>query len=297
MESDTLSKDSNQVLLKLFVDPVDDENLLVIKFSKPGAYYYYDVRLKIGSLAFPAIYPVAENGEPILDNYINRSSHYWIGHDTLLAQRYPEIFPPADPPMADMKPIAPKIRADSSFYFSGTPDFKENYFYSVREDSLANVAVTFLRTPPYYPEYRKLGELMDALAYIITELERKALLRAGSPKKAFDSFWMNTYVTKTRAREAIRIYYDWVEEANVFFTDFMPGWKTDRGMIYIVFGKPDEVYRMGSVEEWYYDDGAAFEFTIISTFFAPQTYSLRRSKDLEEIWYTKIAAIRRGIYE
>ncbi|MEQ9007818.1 MAG: GWxTD domain-containing protein, partial [Ekhidna sp.] len=69
----------------------------------------------------------------------------------------------------------------------------------------------------------------------------------------------------------------------------------DRGMMYIVFGRPNEVYRTGNSEEWFYDEGPAFEFTIISTFFAPKTYSLRRSKDLEEQWYTQIAAIRRGI--
>lgn len=92
------------------------------------------------------------------------------------------------------------------------------------------------------------------------------MFRSKNPKESFDSFWMNTYSTKSRARNAIRKYYNWIENANTLFTDFKPGWKTDRGMMYIVFGKPNEVYRTGSLEEWYYDDGSAFEFTIISTF-------------------------------
>ena len=294
ISQDTLLNVPSQVLLKIRL-PKSDENLLVVKFSKPEQFYYYDILLRIGSLSFPSIYPVDDKGLPIIENYINRSGHKWIGNDTLLAMQYTEDFAPADPPMADMKPLAPQVDMDTAFMVPNPPVFKENYFYTVRKDSLATVGVTILRVPPYYPEYRQLRELIESMLYLTSEQEKKAMLRSKNPKQSFDSFWINTYSTKSRARNAIRKYYNWIENANILFTDFKPGWKTDRGMMYIVFGKPDEVYRTGSLEEWYYDDGAAFEFTIISTFFAPKTYTLRRSKDLEEQWYTQIAAIRRGI--
>ena len=88
-----------------------------------------------------------------------------------------------------------------------------------------------------------------------------------------------------------------MKQANHLFTDFKAGWKTDRGMMYIVFGRPDEVYRTNSLEEWYYDTGEAFEFSVISSFFAQRTYTLRRSNSLEDLWFNRIAAIRRGINE
>ncbi|WP_424962316.1 GWxTD domain-containing protein [Ekhidna sp.] len=292
--TDTLLDVSSQRLLRIRLSKTD-ENLLVVKFSKPEQFYFYDIRLRIGSLSFPSIYPVDEQGIPILEKFINRSGHKWIGNDTLIAMQYAENFVPADPPMADMKPLAPQVDMDTAFVISDTPAFKENYFYTVRKDSLSTVGVTMLRVPPYYPEYRQLRELIESMLYLTSEQEKKAILRSKTPKQSFDSFWMNTFSTKSRARNAIRKYYNWIENANKLFTDFKPGWKTDRGMMYIVFGKPDEVYRTGSLEEWYYDDGSAFEFTIISTFFAPQTYSLRRDIEFEEQWYTQIAAIRRGI--
>ncbi|MEQ6167203.1 MULTISPECIES: GWxTD domain-containing protein [unclassified Ekhidna] len=292
--TDTLLDVSSQVLLRIRLSKAD-ENLLVVKFSKPEQFYYYDIRLRIGSLSFPSIYPADDRGLPILEKYINRSGHRWIGNDTLIAMQYVENFAPADPPMADMKPLAPQVDMDTAFMVSNSPVFKENYFYTVRKDSLSTVGVTMLRVPPYYPEYRQLRELIESMLYLTSEQEKKAMLRSKNPKQSFDSFWMNTFSTKSRARNAIRKYYNWIENANELFTDFKPGWKTDRGMMYIVFGKPDEVYRTGSLEEWYYDDGAAFEFTIISTFFAPKTYSLRRDIEFEEQWYTQIAAIRRGI--
>ncbi len=289
---DSLLNTNNQVMLKLRL-PSLDESLLVVKFSRPESFYYYDIPVKIGSLSFPSIYPVDQNGLPILEKYINRSGFTWVGNDTLLATQYPEVFPPADPPMADMKPLAPQVKMDTAFWFTGEIDFRENKFYNILKDSLASQGVTILRVPPYFPEYRQLGELIESMLYLTSEQEKKSMLKSASPKQSFDSFWMNTYSTKSRARNAIRRYYNVVERSNILFTDFKPGWKTDRGMMYIVFGAPDEVYRTGNSEEWYYDDGSAFEFTVISTFFASKTYALRRNKEFEEQWFRQIATMRR----
>ena len=290
--TDSLLDVSNQVIVKLTLQAID-ENLLVVKFSKSENFYYYDIPLKIGSLSFPTIYPVDDIGLPIFEKYINRSGFSWVGNDSFLAMQYSEIFPPADPPMADMKPLASPVDMDTSFLFTEDTGFTENKFYTVLKDSLTSVGVTILKVSPYFPKYRQLGELVETMLYLTSEPEKKAMLKSKNLKESFDSFWMNTYSTRSRSRNAIRKYYNIIEESNRLFTDFKPGWKTDRGMIYIVFGLPDEVYRTGSSEEWYYDDGLDFEFTIISTFFAPRTYVLRRNKDFEEQWYTQIAAFRR----
>ena len=289
---DTLNATGNDVFLKLVI-PKMDENLLVIKFSRPDNFYYYDITLSIGGLSFPSIYPVDHNGLPIVEKYINRSGFSWIGNDTVLVAQYPEEFPPADPPMADMKPIAAQADMDTAYYFTSDTSFVENKFYNVLKDSSVSLGVTLLRVPPYFPKYRQLIELIESMLYLTSEQEKKAILRSRQPKQSFDSFWMNTYSTKSRARGAIRRYYDLVQQANTLFTNFKPGWKTDPGMMYIVYGLPNEVYRTGNSEEWYYDDGSAFEFTVISTFFAPRTYLLRRSKELEEQWFSKLATIRR----
>lgn len=292
---DTLSVLGNFLILDIKLTGID-ENLLVVKANK-DEFYYYDIGLKIGSLSYPSVYPVDKVGLPIFDNYINRSGFMWKGSDTFHVMKFREAFPIADPPMADMKPLAPNAPMDTAFVFADSVTMEEDYFYVVRTDSNASSGVTMLRMPPYFPEYRRLGELIESMLYITSDTEKKSLLNAKSPKQSFDSFWMNNFNTKSRARNAIRRYYNKVEVGNRLFTDFKPGWKTDRGMIYMIFGLPNEVYRTGNFEEWYYDDGEKFEFTIISSFFAPRTYALRRSKDLEVSWYEHIAAIRRGINE
>lgn len=293
---DTLRQSSNEVVLRIDVGMVE-ENLLIVKFYQPEEYFYYDVGLKIGSLSFPSIYPVDTTGLPIFERYIHRSDYTMTGSDRFLVMQFPEQFTPADPPMEEMKPLAPQVAADTSFMMSGDSSLSTGYFYTFLKDSIATVGVTVLRMPPYFPEYRQLGELVEAMLYLTSEPERKSLLNARNLKKTFDSFWMNTYSTKSRARTAIRRYYNLIKRSNRLFTDFKPGWKTDRGMMYIIFGKPNEVFRTANSEEWYYDDGKAFEFTIISSFFAPRTYGLRRSREFEDLWFTQLATIRRSINE
>ena len=38
-------------------------------------------------------------------------------------------------------------------------------------------------------------------------------------------------------------YFQRVEYVNEHFSGWQPGWETDRGMIYILFGPPDEIQR------------------------------------------------------
>lgn len=295
-EVDTLINDWNEQFIKISFNK-RSENLLVLRISKPDVFYYHDTSLRNGSLSLPSIYAIDKNGLPILENFINSSHYSWIGSDSYYAMQYKEAFTMADPPMAEMKPLAPSIDLDSTYIFYDSADFQERYFYVVRSDSNASLGVTMLRDAVYYPEFRKLNELIESMLYITNESEKKALINSKNLKRSFDAFWMNTYSTKFRAKNAIRNYYNLVTQSNFLFTDFKQGWKTDRGMLFIVFGVPDEVYRSGSKEEWFYDHGPSFEFTIISTFFAPKTYALRRNLNLEEAWYENISAVRQGINE
>lgn len=72
-------------------------------------------------------------------------------------------------------------------------------------------------------------------------------------------FWQSRdKVPSTETNEYMEEYYTRVLEANQLFDTSMPGWETDRGRIYIKYGKPDEIERhpfeMDSrpYEIWYY---------------------------------------------
>ncbi len=293
---DTLFLEQGKIILKLrFIKT--DKSLLVLEISGEEVFYYYDIQLKNGMLPFPSIYLENEDEIPIFEKYLNTSDFRWRQGTHFYAQAYKETFPPATPPMAEMKPLAPSVLPDSSFYFSNPVKFTNDFFYVVSKDSTSSEGVTILKASPYFPEFKRLDELVAGIHYILNEREKKGLKNSKNLKQSFDSFWLETYSTKFRARNAIRNYFNWIEQANEMFTDFKQGWKTDRGMLFIVYGVPDEVYRSKNNEEWFYDSGPTFEFTIISTFFASRTYALRRSVDCEEEWVEHIAAIRKGSNE
>jgi hypothetical protein len=96
---------------------------------------------------------------------------------------------------------------------------------------------------------------------------------------------------KERAKDLMKSYFRRVELANRYFTSYKEGWKTDRGMIYIIFGLPDEVYQFTDREVWNYKNSSykiSFDFVQSSTVFDPDNYVLIRQKKFQETWYEVI---------
>jgi GWxTD domain-containing protein len=81
--------------------------------------------------------------------------------------------------------------------------------------------------------------------YIITKEERKAFdaLQTDEERENFiENFWRRRDPNPdTEENEYREEYYERIAYANEKFASGIPGWKTDRGKIYITFGKPDSV--------------------------------------------------------
>ncbi|HYE66653.1 MAG TPA: GWxTD domain-containing protein [Pyrinomonadaceae bacterium] len=82
------------------------------------------------------------------------------------------------------------------------------------------------------------------VAYIITDEERKAFkkLQTDEEREQFiEAFWRRRDPDPdTDENEFREEYYERIAYANEHFASGIPGWKTDRGRIYIMYGKPDE---------------------------------------------------------
>ncbi len=108
---------------------------------------------------------------------------------------------------------------------------------------------------PEFPQVASLNEVVDALTYIARdrELEKiRANAAADSMRRRFDAFWGERTDNKQEAASLLETYYSRVEEANLYFTTHKAGWKTDRGMLYIILGAPIEVDYYVDSEVWYY---------------------------------------------
>src|SRR3989440_11602285 len=87
--------------------------------------------------------------------------------------------------------------------------------------------------------------LNEDVAYIITDEERAAFKQLSNDEERdnfIEAFWQRRDPTPdTEENEFKEEHYQRIAYANEHFAAGVPGWKTDRGRIYIVFGKADEV--------------------------------------------------------
>lgn len=81
--------------------------------------------------------------------------------------------------------------------------------------------------------------------YIITKEERRAFmaLQTDEERENFiENFWRRRDPNPdTEENEFREEYYERIAYANERFTSGIPGWRTDRGRIYIAWGKPDSI--------------------------------------------------------
>jgi GWxTD domain-containing protein len=91
--------------------------------------------------------------------------------------------------------------------------------------------------------YRKW--LDEDVRWIITDEERSAFMQLSNDEERdqfIEAFWQRRDPTPdTEENEFKEEHYRRIAYANEHFASGVPGWKTDRGRIYIVFGPPDDI--------------------------------------------------------
>lgn len=156
-----------------------------------------------------------------------------------------------------------------------------------------------------YPSISTPAELARPLVYLMTSKEYEELMSLTSNKKikeAVDRFWLNNIGNSNLAKDVINLYYNRVEEANKQFSNYKEGWKTDLGMVYILFGSPWYVNKSLNEMVWSYtyntnnpEKNYSFEAPkLTSKFFPFYNYLLQRHSHYYEIQYQQIQKWRSG---
>ncbi|MEW6125484.1 MAG: GWxTD domain-containing protein [Acidobacteriota bacterium] len=87
--------------------------------------------------------------------------------------------------------------------------------------------------------------LDEDVTYIITDDERKAFkaLKTDEERDQFiEQFWLRRDPDPdTPENEYKDQYFERIQYANEHYASGIPGWRTDRGRIYVMFGKPDQI--------------------------------------------------------
>ncbi|MDE0264411.1 MAG: GWxTD domain-containing protein [Bryobacterales bacterium] len=109
--------------------------------------------------------------------------------------------------------------------------------------------------------------LDEDVRYIITPEERKAFVQMATDEERenfIESFWMRRDPTPdSMENEYKEEHYRRIAYANDRYASGIPGWKTDRGRIYIAYGPADEIesHPSGGQYQRPYDEGGGFTST------------------------------------
>lgn len=195
-------------------------------------------------------------------------------------------------------------KPDSSFGISlenhqATLNLPSKGFYHLKTNDETKDGVTFLVYEPTFPKIKNEEQMILATRYIMAKKEFDNCMNATNKKQAIDNFWLEIAGNNERARELIKKYYTRVQEANKLFTSYQEGWKTDRGMIYIVFGAPNNVTKRQYGEIWTYGESGNlnaiyYQFTKVINPFTDNDFLLERSDTFKQPWYQAVDLWRQG---
>ena len=103
--------------------------------------------------------------------------------------------------------------------------------------------------------------LNEDVVYIITDEEKAAFKRLSTDderQQFIEQFWLRRDPTPdTEENEFKEEHYRRIAYANEHYASGIPGWRTDRGRIYVVYGPPDEIesHPSGGSYERPYEEG------------------------------------------
>jgi GWxTD domain-containing protein len=207
----------------------------------------------------------------------------------------------------------PPITASVDYTLNNTPDtsfmfplvdtayynLQRTGMYFVRIDQEREEGLTLFNFGGSFPEVKGPEELMEPLFYLATLAEYRDLRKGQNRKLAVDNFWLKMGGSVEKSRELIRIYYNRVVYSNLYFTANKEGWKTDQGMIFILFGPPSRIRMNANGESWYYfakrrGNPIEFRFDRQPDAFANQNLIWMKTTDSQMFWNAAVRSWKNG---
>jgi len=247
--------------------------------------------------------PIFENkkkkGQKLLIQYKRAQS------TNLYVRYYNREFPLASPPFSLIDPKPFQYQPDSTFIIhtnnSGLAELTipKNGFYHIQLDTTKKDGLTLYNFLGDYPYIKKVDEMVYPLRFITSNPEYDEMISSTNKKASVDKFWLTATGNPDRGREVVRKFYNRVQEANINYASYLEGWKTDRGMIYIIYGSPNVTYKNASSETWVYGEenninSLSFIFNKVNNPFSDNDYMLERSVVYKQTWYTAVEIWRQG---
>ena len=305
-----VEKENKVAYFKLTLDRQKKEKLFVltVRNKRNNNRFVFDVPLEFPTSQHSdlLIFKEEEPDFPVFENYLSSEEAFEIRSVTGQKQRltvyqYNYDFEPALPPMVKRRrgqkervprPKTFNIWTDSAYTLNDTS------LYVIAGDTNRFDAISFVLRNSRFPNYVTADKLLEPTAYISTPLEQEQIKKQSDTKLALDKFWLGLGRNPKRGRVFVKRFYRSVSQADSLFTSYKDGWKTDKGLVFSIYGPPDEVKKYDDCEIWrYYKTGdrrqAKMIFYPFNSYNATD-YRLKRKKNFRNGWFLEVDRWRKG---
>lgn len=254
--------------------------------------------------------PLAANGVPLFDDQLRPGTTVKVvceqhpnavlygAHFKAVGKLPAPVFTDAQPPPLDQRPdstFTVRVDGDGTFRFTTG----RNGFYHFRTDTTQAAGYSIFVPTESYPLVRTGNDMVAPLRYITSLQEWERITGASDRRKEVERFWSDAAGDRARAREAISAYYGRVESANRHFSSYVEGWKTDRGLVHIIFGTPNTIRKSERGETWIYGDetnlmSLSFTFVKRDEPYSDNDLVLQRDPRFKSAWYRNVESWRNG---
>jgi len=302
---------SDKIFVYLKLPKNDKTDLAVFRIinKKTGIDFTYDIPF-IENYNFSTdglVFYTDEGNTPYLNSFINLGKSFQVKslnnyQGPVYVFYYSHYFDEAVPPMIiEDQRVAKDLKIDSVFNVQINNPLtlnKEGLYFFQKDSSSAN-GIAIRVQDAYFPLARTFDKVLEPLIYISTRTETEEIRNAQNPQEAFEQYWINLVKIPSLATSTVRKYYDRVESANYLFTNFKEGWKSDMGLIYIIYGPPNDVYKSEEIIDWVYNRDLTmpvirFSFYKVKNVFTDQHYTLLRKKNYDNNWFKSVELWRDG---
>ncbi|MBL0102912.1 MAG: GWxTD domain-containing protein [Bacteroidetes bacterium] len=249
-----------------------------------------------------------KSGQPLFRNYLSSTDTFRLNYknrelDSAWCRYYHREFILAPPPytfdMHEEFVYAPDSLFKIAVNDSNGIVLPNEGFYQFQIDTSNYTGFTIYRFTSGFPSVVSPAQMIEALRYLLTKREYETMKTNPNLKAAVDEFWLSRGGGAEKTRALIKKYYGRVQEANRLFTSYTEGWRTDRGMIYIIFGMPTTINLGAESESWIYGTAGSslavnFFFTKVNNPFTYNDYTLSRTPIYEANWYRAVETWRQG---
>jgi len=276
---------------------VRDRLVVVIDKQNPQSNQFFLFRNPETKEIYFTTYFTQETQVEVLSEF-NKNDEFRIDY-------YNTDFPPSLPPFSSNQKIEIASVRDSGY----TASVRDNKWfvtmnklgsYYLRHPDSSQYSVIIQKLDPNFGGLESYLGMIEPMKYICSTREYQALVNAPNKRKAVEALWLKMAGSKERARLVIHEYYSRVEQANKFFTSYKEGWKTDRGMLSIVMGLPNTIYKTRRGETWVYGTphnmmmSLTFSFSLENEERVRNDYQLTRYRTYRDYWYRACESWRQG---